>query len=1171
MAISGLPTLIVGVGGTGLRVLQRVKERLLETYYGEVPPHIKLLELDTALQSPSDHFCDVRLNEEASHAYGSGGYAVQELQLIQTTPTFTMDHVFDEAEKGKERRWSWVEVNRLKNLLPPAGRSILDGAGAYRPVGRVAFFLNYPQVQQRLVQAMQEVIQPQIDFIQVVQQDSSAEKDVNTAASKRNVFIVGSMAGGTGSGAILDVAAMLRSMVQTNAAFNNIVLIGIVALPQFFTGVQDAIGRRVPNSYAGLREADRFIRGHTSESPYSMVVGNGQTLQIQNSLFDLCYLVDMQDYFGMQIAEKADHGPIAVIADMVTAHTDVRLGLRLNATNINVPSNYHLPPGNQFQSEGGYYLYQSRRFYSSMNSHTVIFPREDVARALSLRFLIDLIDNHIIKRKSVSSDRDLTVNDDPLSIDVLVEFLGKDTPTQEEKDRAKLSTQAGDIDLGVFVRTFIRESTNPSRKFNSEMSSVLTWLIEDAPKRQQVEKVITSSTDEIIAPVEDKGDMNHYVNRVDRWLKKYLGPLNDPNIPLGDRSGGEWEKAFGDLVIEFRPTMEARVDDLVMRILNQREDLVVPGTDNKISLLRANRAAYALALLRMLKERVRVFEEQASASFGKISLTQARKDLSEQEAVVKNHKGGWFKSNPGPNYLNALKEVAHNEQQRLLRNLVLQMAQQFGGDIVQEGRQKSVLDVAIQELEEWVKTLVQVRERIATEQTRHEGRRREKYAIRSRTYVTDPARFPDAQKIEDGLYTRYRPLIWRTLLGPDPSGGGGGGLFWDYREGGNGYFDYAIMTKNKDFKLIPTRPNEVSNHPMLGVGKGVEGITRAWTDGAFRLFAEQVRSDKTARVAHFIMQLFSNAGQVGFVSAVLEKHSRVLTRMNSIQPNLQQEEHYLAVDPKSDDDKVTGFYSWFNTSNWQKTNQQFLQSESDVACTYLTLYHGLEVDHISGFGECEPAYRNVNTAAGCLHLFPEEQLAADYEARIPLLGIPEWMQVKRLHPEVVVCLNDDERVRNFALALVSELIKLDVTDHDQVEYFITLPESTLYKQPLRLTNTETIPHYDLMRDTDRTAARILQAFQTFMLRGHAIGVQYGEHNKIDYAAIRPLFETWLKDHHNNPSGERLDDLVKSWRSQTDIPGLWPLFKAESQDPRFRDLGIVLYLELDGWRKSRRQF
>lgn len=1148
--MSGLPTLVIGVGGTGLRVLQRVKERLLETYYGEVPQQITLLEFDTALQSPADNFCGVQLNHQAAQLAMNGGAMLQEMQLVQTAPSFTMRNAFDEARKGNPR-WEWMEVDKMANTLPPAAQVIIDGAGAFRPIGRTAFFLNYTAVENTLRAAMRQVMQQQ-----VVGGDEVLRglKDADNAKSKRNVFLIGSLAGGTGSGGFLDLAAMMRRIKEVDHAFTDIVLIGMVVLPRFFDDVADPIGRRVPNTYAGLRELDRFMRAHKSGSPYKFITGTGQDITIDNTLFDLCYLVDVEDYAGGQPAAKPEFGALAAMADTIVAHTDFRLGLRLNAANINFVANYILPFE---QRANGHYTHLSRRYYSALNCHTVIFPREDVAKSLSLRFLLDLIDTHLIERDSRTSQ--LVVPTEPMRLDDLLSFLSKDNPAAQEKIAAELSTPQGDLDLGIFIRTLLQNGLNPDRRYSTDMDSVLRWLIEDGLRRRDVQRVIDESLRLSTTPPSDSHNMGSYISRVRSWQEKYLGPLVDANNPLGDRKGGEWEQAFGDLVTEERIRMEARIHDLVLRILNQRYE--ERSGDEQTSLLRANRLGYALAVLRAIKDTVRNFMKQTEISFGESArnLIQLRKDLEERRAIVANFRGSVIpvlRPNPGPSYQVALRAVAEAERQKLLRNLTLEMAQQLGGDIAKEGRTQSVIDVAIQELEGWAKALTRVRELVAQESGSHQKRRKEKYAIGARSYITDASRYAKATDVEQGLYQRHRPVVWRTLLGPDPNGDSGAGFYWEPRRDGAKYFDYQITTKEKLFRLNPRRPELLTQHAMLGEGSGAEQIAEVWQTGALRLLAERIRSDNRARVAAYLPQLYSGQ-QISFVNSTLDPNSRALVQLSGVQPESRREEHYLAIDATSDDPQVNSFYSWFDQS-WAGMNKVFLQSESDVGCTFLSLYHGLELDHFRGFVEHDPIYRSMESSQGCLHLFPEERLAADYEARIPGLRRPEWREMKRLHPEVVVCLNDAQRVRSFALALVSGLLADEASDYSR-EHYLKLPG----QRPIKLTDTEKIGNYPIMQDNDQTAARLLQAFQTYMLLGHDLDNTY---NEIDYEAVLPAFNDWFGQQHQ---GSNLDSLLKAWETSQEMPGLYPLFNAESKDPRFRDLGIVLLLELIGWRRLRK--
>lgn len=1129
----GLPSLIIGVGGTGLRVLQRVKERLSETYYGGVPPQITLLEFDTALQAPSDNFCGVQL----SQALQMG--TLQEMQLIQTNPHFTMDNAMQEARSNHStaKRWDWMEVDKLNKRLGEAQKVIIDGAGAFRPVGRTAFFLNYGDVEQKLRAAMQQVLrQPVTGADDMLTGVNNAEN----IRSKRNIFIVTSFAGGTGSGGFLDIAAIIRSLKATDSSFVNIQVIGIIALPRFFANVADDLGRRVPNTYAALRELDRLMVAHREKTSYTFMGGHHRPITISNALFDLCYLVDTDDYHGSPAGPGPDFGALPAIVDMIVAHTDLRLGLRLNAANINVTANYARPMGDNPNQ----YAYQPTRLFSSLNSHTIIFPREDVARSLSYRLLMEFIDTHLVARNQNGQP---LVPNDPVSIGEALAYLGDGNPSTEVRQRVELEVDGDPMDMGIFIRFLL---TKQDSRYSTDAESVMKWLVEDGEQRRDALQTIQRSIDLTIQPPADAKNMNAYLAKVRGWLDTYLGPLVDPNNAFGDRSGGEWDNVTSQLVDQQRTQLEAYVQKLVLRLLNQREDKQVG--DERTSLLRANRIGYALGILRALKDATRKFIKQTDSSFGDAqrNLIQLRRDLEDQRAKVAQYSGSWFSANPGPVYLSKLKEVAEAERQRLLRNLTVAMANEFGGDIAEQGRSRSVLDSAINELEAWVKGLARVRELIAQAQGRHEAQRKQKYAIQTRSYITDPNRFPKAAAVEDGLYARYRPIVWRTLLGPDPMGASGPAFFW--AEAANYYFDYKIVTKHKNFKLHPNQPS--ANHPIFVEASGPEEIARSWMEGGFRLMAEQTRNDKHARVAAYIKALYHD--QSDLINRSLNPNSRALAPLHGVAPTPNQEEHYLAVDYTSDDQEVSGFYQHFLTQ-WPQMNQTFLQAESEVACSFVTLYHGLELDHFRGFQESESSYRAMELAQGALHLFPEERQAAVYESQIANLKRREWPITVRLHPEMVVGLRDPRNVRSFVLALAAGLIK-DVVDSNSREHDLQLPN----QDPIRLTNTSGIENYHLMKDRDKVAARLLQAFQSYTLLGR--GVDDREHRyPIDYELVNEAIRMWLREQHSDLNREKALELVAIW--EKDLAVLGPLFQSESKDPRFRDLGMVLALELAGWR------
>jgi hypothetical protein len=67
---------------------------------------------------------------------------------------------------------------------------------------------------------------------------------------------------------------------------------------------------------------------------------------------------------------------------------------------------------------------------------------------------------------------------------------------------------------------------------------------------------------------------------------------------------------------------------------------------------------------------------------------------------------------------------------------------------------------------------------------------------------------------------------------------------------------------------------------------------------------------------------------------------------------------------------------------------------------------------------------------------------------------------------------------------------------------------------------------------------------------------------VNYQQVDEMVKAWLREQHSDLSRARAGELVAEWERSPEALG--PLFQSESQDPRFRDLGMVLAIELDGW-------
>ncbi|HUQ70840.1 MAG TPA: tubulin-like doman-containing protein, partial [Planctomycetaceae bacterium] len=166
------PTLVVGVGGTAAHLLQRLKVSLRDRDGGvSAVPGLKLVLIDTDPQT---------LNEvNRDHSSWS------ELETVATPLRNSTEY----RQQGQQQR-RWLSRRWLYNI-PRSLRT--EGL---RPLGRLALVSNSARVIGALRAAIKQVT------------------DAAEADGPPRVLLVGSIAGGTGSGMLLDLAYTLRSELQ---------------------------------------------------------------------------------------------------------------------------------------------------------------------------------------------------------------------------------------------------------------------------------------------------------------------------------------------------------------------------------------------------------------------------------------------------------------------------------------------------------------------------------------------------------------------------------------------------------------------------------------------------------------------------------------------------------------------------------------------------------------------------------------------------------------------------------------------------------------------------------------------------------------------------------------------------------------------------------------------
>jgi len=215
------PTLIIGIGTSGLYTLEHVQRFYYETFAANKPPHVEYLYIETN----KDNLVGVTpLPNEIHRVYVSLG---------------EMEKMVNELRKEGCGDW-----------LPPSNQLVNAGlgAGGMRSCGRLALWGSNSEADnfKQVVEAIN------YSYAQIV-----AHANQNRLNQKPTVFITGSFTGGTGSGIFIDMAYLIRYLIRDIKE-----LFGLFLLPP-----QPASIRRLEvlyaNTYSALKDLDHYNQVET--------------------------------------------------------------------------------------------------------------------------------------------------------------------------------------------------------------------------------------------------------------------------------------------------------------------------------------------------------------------------------------------------------------------------------------------------------------------------------------------------------------------------------------------------------------------------------------------------------------------------------------------------------------------------------------------------------------------------------------------------------------------------------------------------------------------------------------------------------------------------------------------------------------------------------------------
>ncbi|HTE18321.1 MAG TPA: tubulin-like doman-containing protein [Armatimonadota bacterium] len=278
------PTLVLGLGGSGIGVVKRHK-RLMPLRYGSDLELIRYLGIDAGSHDfgvqpglpalKRSEICDIGIREAEAR------------------------RILKQIKEGHHRELAeWLYPDLLVRVLTGAG------AGTVRACGRFCLFARFARVNSALDAALQ-------DLLELPERLRTLERvaaEQITLSSTPVIYLVSSCCGGSGAGLLLDIALLLRHKLQAIAPQIKAVLV----MPSVFDKDATKPGhkqRLQANAVATLMELQYFLDEEEVRKArwrFSYPDATVRTLPLNVPLLDQCFLVEAKNSDGESLESKED-------------------------------------------------------------------------------------------------------------------------------------------------------------------------------------------------------------------------------------------------------------------------------------------------------------------------------------------------------------------------------------------------------------------------------------------------------------------------------------------------------------------------------------------------------------------------------------------------------------------------------------------------------------------------------------------------------------------------------------------------------------------------------------------------------------------------------------------------------------------------------------------------
>jgi|GEM_PF-6013666 len=265
------PTLIIGLGSTGLQIIEFYRQLLLEEFGTTDVPIIRCIAFETNQSETSDTGLKIH------------GLTVDSVPAVRSRIDKYPEHPAVQGYK-----------NWLPNYVTNKGDSFRAGAGGIRAAGRLILWENWDQVKQIILSNYKQAtsISSRSATVDLIAQHKDSQnisdyiETVENDESNVTIYVVGTLCGGSCSGMVQDLGYLLRD----NYPATTRILISTVPTAQ--EANTQAAQQIAANAFGALRELDFIYHRFDADDAWEYVLADGNSKAHANAdPYRLVYLL----------------------------------------------------------------------------------------------------------------------------------------------------------------------------------------------------------------------------------------------------------------------------------------------------------------------------------------------------------------------------------------------------------------------------------------------------------------------------------------------------------------------------------------------------------------------------------------------------------------------------------------------------------------------------------------------------------------------------------------------------------------------------------------------------------------------------------------------------------------------------------------------------------------